>query len=138
MLYSPYNYCFSPLTKNYLSLGKNLITLSKLLVTLFFIFFTHDFSNVNDSFPFNYWYNLYVYLTKKLCLKKIYLQVHYALYGYCIIVRRNYPGKHIPVSNRNTRKWCDLRSEITVKTLKQHWLQVFLLLTLNSYMFPEI
>ena len=31
------------------------------------------------------------------CLKKIYAKVYYALYGYCIRVKRSCPDKHFPV-----------------------------------------
>ena len=54
------------------------------------------------------------------CLQKIYAKVYYALYEYCIIVKRSCPDKHflLKFSNRNTRKWCELCSELIIKTLE--------------------
>ena len=72
---------------------------------------------------------MYVYLTAKLyCLGKIYIKVYYVLYGYCIIVRRNYNRKHFPVR----RKWCELRLELIIKTVERCRLRVFLLLTFSK------
>ena len=53
------------------------------------------------------------------------------LYGFYVIVERNYSNKYsrLKFSNRNTRKWCELDSELTIKTLERRRLRVFLLWT---------
>ena len=76
-----------------------------------------------------------MYLTKRLYrLKRIYVKVYNALYGYCIIEIIAIPVNIFlfKFSNKNTRKCCELCSELAIKTLKRRPFRVFLLWTLNK------